>query len=110
MRDFIIRYWVQALFAAVLAAGAAAYRKLSSKLKKQLGDQKSLRDGTQALLRNGIIQQYEKYIARGYVPLYALENILALYKAYHALGGNGAITKLIGELRALPTQEPNMMD
>ena len=30
-----------------------------------------------------------------------------IYKAYHALGGNGTITKLMEEIRELPSREPS---
>ncbi len=89
----------------VVAGIAAAYKHLSKKLKKQICDQKSLRDGTQALLRNAIIRDYDKYMDRGYVPIYARESILSMYDAYHALDGNGTITQLIDELRELPSKE-----
>ena len=32
-----------------------------------------------------------------------MENILDSYGAYHALGGNGTITKMVEELKKLPT-------
>jgi hypothetical protein len=41
-----------------------------------------------------------------WMPLYARENILEMYSAYHDLGGNGAITKLMKELEDLPTHQP----
>jgi Zn/Cd-binding protein ZinT len=39
------------------------------------------------------------------MPLYARENVLEMYNAYHALGGNGAITKLMEEMENLPTHQ-----
>lgn len=104
MQDFILKYWVRALFGVVVAGMAAVCRRLSKKVKKQMCDQKSLRDGTQALLRNEIIRDYDKYMERGYVPIYARESILSMYEAYHALGGNGTITQLIEELKELPSK------
>ena len=105
MRDFIIKYWVEALFGVIAAGLGWAYKKLSKRVQRQVSDQKSLRDGTQALLRNEIIKEYDKYIERGYIPIYAMENVTSLYRAYHALGGNGTITKLMDELKELPTKQ-----
>ena len=105
MREFVIKYWLEVVFGAVAAGLATAYKLLSKKVHKQICDQKSLRDGTQALLRNEIIKEYDKYIERGYIPIYAMENVSSMYEAYHSLGGNGTITKLMEELRELPTKQ-----
>lgn len=68
-------------------------------------DQMAARAGTLALLRSEIIRNYEKYAAKKWIPIYAMENVFELYDAYHALGGNGTITKLVKELEALPSDE-----
>jgi hypothetical protein len=104
--EFIVKYWLETLFGAIAAGMGIACKCLAKKRKKQNDDQKSLRDGTQALLRNQIIKTYEKYIEKGWMPLYARENVLEMYNAYHTLGGNGAITKLMEELENLPTHQP----
>lgn len=66
----------------------------------------NVRNGTRALLRNQIIKSYEKHIGREWMPLYARENVLEMYESYHGLGGNGAITDLVEELRGLPSSPP----
>ena len=90
-----------------LAKGMKAFKVLSKRVQKQLCDQQSLREGTQALLRNEIIKEYDKYMGREWIPIYAMENMNAMYKAYRALGGNGTITKLMEEIRELPSREPS---
>jgi hypothetical protein len=105
MPDWIQKYWVEVIFGGIVALLTALYKKLSSKVHKQLCDSKSVKDGTQALLRNEIIKEYDKYIERGYIPIYAKENVTSMYEAYHALGGNGTITKLMDELKELPTKK-----
>ena len=104
MGEFILEYWMEVLFGLIVAAIVAGYKHLSKKIKKQICDQKSLRDGTQALLRNEIIRAYEKYKEQKWIPIYAMENVLDMYAAYHALEGNGAVTKLIDELKELPSK------
>ena len=106
MREFIIKYWIEVAFGAVAAGLGAAFKVLSKRVHKQLCDQQSLRDGTQALLRNEIIKEYDKYMGREWIPIYAMENMNDMYQAYHALGGNGTITKLMEEIRELPSREP----
>lgn len=106
-KDLFINKWVEIIFGFIAAGLVALYKKLSSKLKKQACDQNALKDGTLALLRNEIIHSYDKYIYRKWIPIYARENVLKLYEAYHQLGGNGAIDKLIEEIEALSSNDPN---
>lgn len=94
MKEFIIQYWKQILFGAIAAGLGISYKRLTSYQK-----------GMRASLRHNIIQEYEKYTAREEIPLYGMENVTEMYDAYHALGGNGAITKLVDELRELPTKK-----
>ena len=71
---------------------------------QRISEQDAVKLGIQALLRDRIIQTYNHYSAKGYCPIYGLENAESMYLQYHALGGNGAITKLLEALRELPTE------
>ena len=70
-----------------------------------LKDQKKERDansrGTMLLLRVQLIEYHDKYMAQGYIPSYAFQNFCEMYEAYHALGGNGMITKMNEEIHEL---------
>lgn len=102
-KTLFINNWVEVIFGLIMAGIIAFYKKLSIKIHKQINDEKAVKNGTLALLRNQIIQNYEKYIDREWIPIYAIENVLELYDAYHTLGGNGTITKLVDELKELPS-------
>lgn len=65
---------------------------------------KAVADGMLACLRADIIGYHDKYTKKGYCPIYAKDAVEKAYKAYHALGGNGTITKLYNNLMALPTE------
>ena len=81
-------------------------RKLIAVYKRQEEQelrQKAVENGMQALLRANIISIYNKYMERGYVPIYERENIDHLYKEYKTLGGNGVVESLIEKLDDLPT-------
>ena len=103
LTDFALHYWIEVVFGIIVTGGTYLYRQLLCKLRTQRADQEALCDGTLALLRSEIIRNYDHYITKGFTPLYAMENVLALYEAYHCLGGNGAITKLVEELKDQPT-------
>lgn len=59
--------------------------------------------GVRSLLRQQIIDVYNHYMDKGYIPIYAMENVNDMYKAYHRLGGNGTCTKIVQELTELPS-------
>ena len=63
----------------------------------------SLYRGVRSLLRKEIIDDYNTYINKEYIPIYALENTLDMYNSYHILGGNGTCTKIVEELKKLPS-------
>ena len=98
--DWIIKYWAQALFGGLIAAVGALYRLLLAERKKR----KALEAGVRAMLRNDIIKLADKYLDAGEIPVYAMETVTAMYDAYHELGGNGTITKLVEAVKRLPTR------
>ena len=97
--------WVgPAISAAALVLVALIEARAARERRKAKG-QNALVDGVQALLRDRIIQAHNHYAEKGYIPVYGMENVLAMYDAYHALGGNGTVTKLVDDLRELPTEK-----
>lgn len=105
MGELIVEYGVEAGWSVFAVALIATCRYLAVKVCRQSKSEKARNDGTLALLRSEIIHSYDKYCAQEWIPLYAVENVLELYGAYSTLGGNGAITKLVEELKALPSQD-----
>lgn len=70
-------------------------------LKKQKKDRDANSKGTMLLLRVQLIEYHDKYMMLGDIPSYAYENFMEMYDAYHALGGNGMITKMMHEIEEL---------
>lgn len=64
--------------------------------------EKALQEGVKSLLRSQLIDYHDKYIERGYCPIYVKETARKSYEAYHELGGNGVITRLYEDLMTLP--------
>lgn len=60
--------------------------------------------GVQAMLRNLMIIAYNKYIARGYAPIYEKENFENMWNQYEALGANGVMSDIHDKFMTLPTQ------
>lgn len=63
-------------------------------LKNQKKDRDANSHGTMLLLRVQLIEYHTKYMREGEIPSYAYENFVEMYDAYHALGGNGMVTKI----------------
>lgn len=70
-------------------------------LKNQKKDRDANSQGTMMLLRVQLIEYHDKYMKLGEIPSYAYENFCEMYTAYHALGGNGMITKMKQEIEEL---------
>lgn len=70
-------------------------------LKRQKKDRSANSKGTMLLLRVQLIEYHDKYIKVGEIPSYAYQNFIEMYEAYHALGGNGMVTKMYEEIESL---------
>lgn len=70
-------------------------------LKNQKKDRDANSKGTMLLLRVQLIEYHDRYMTKGDIPSYAYENFMEMYDAYHALGGNGMITKMKLEIEEL---------
>ena len=70
-------------------------------LQNQKKDRDANSKGTMLLLRVQLIEYRDKYTSLGEIPSYAYENFMEMYEAYHALGGNGMITKMKHEIEEL---------
>ena len=66
---------------------------------------RALVDAVRCLLRAEIIRQNEKWVEKGFAPVYAKQALSKAYKAYHALRGNDVGTALYKEVMALPEQQ-----
>ncbi len=87
---------------ASVVGGAVTYAV--TRLKNGVKREKALGEGVRSLLRSQLIEYHDKYMERGYCPIYVKESVRRSYEAYHDLGGNGVITKLYEDVMALPEE------
>ena len=105
MWDFVVKYWLEVAFGLIVAILTGLYRKLAKQMQREQEKRKAADDGLQALLRDRIVQAYNYYaVSKHCCPIYAKENVNAMYEAYHKLGGNGTITGLVAKIEQLPTE------
>ena len=102
MLDFIIKYWLEALFGAVLAALGVGYKSLANRLKTERQKNQAIEDGLRDLLRIQILDNYERCVAAGNtISVSRKDAIDSAYQSYHALGGNGTITRVHEEIMSM---------
>lgn len=99
MFEWFIQYWSEVAFGLLVPFIIYIYKQL-----------RAYKRGLLELLRHLIIQYYNMYKERGYVPIYVMESVTTIYVAYHALGGNGTGTKLYEELTELPSKKPEPLE
>lgn len=93
MKQFLTQYWLQIIFGGMLGF-------IVKYIKRYVLVERAL----QSLLRDRIVNAYNRAMDKGYCRIYEQENISAMYDEYHKLGGNGTITRLMKEIRMLPTE------
>lgn len=104
MLETLRSYWsIISTIITVVAIPAVGY--LYKKYKHADARQKAVELGVQALLRDRIVQSYYHYEERGWITLHGLENVNAMYKEYHALGGNGTVTALVNTIHELEVRD-----
>lgn len=96
---------VSGVLAFILQTVIRENRELKKKKDEDMTNRdKALENGMVCLLRKNLMDEHEIWTAKGYITSHALENGLAMYKAYKALGGNGMIDHMEDEIQALPVK------
>ena len=95
------------LAVAVLSFVLQSVIRENRRLKKEHEDEykqhwTAIKEGLQCMLRDTLIANHKKYMELGYISTHGLQNWLLMYKAYHALGGNGMIDHMKEEIEELP--------
>lgn len=98
MKEFVIKYWLGVVFSMIITGFGVVIRGIS----KDKEEHKTIKNGLKALLRDRIIQQYDYYINKPFCPIYAIENVNAMFKEFDALGSDETIEGLVKELRGMP--------
>ena len=78
---------------------------LAAIVKYILAQIKGVRMGVKALLRAQMINDYNKWMERGWAPIYARQNFENCWEQYHRLKGpNGVMDDLHDKFMQLPTE------
>ena len=104
---YVAEHWLEWLFAIITGIIAFGYKKISHRLEEEREKNKAIAEGVQALLRENIVGNYNKYLARGCCPIYAKESVKKAYAAYSALGGNDVAEALYKKILEMPEEGEN---
>lgn len=98
-----------------VAAGVLVYIlqlkiKENKELKREREAQKTkheaaIENGMVCILRKHLMDEHEKWMSEKHITPQALENGLAMYAAYKALGGNGMIDHMKDDIQELPIRD-----
>lgn len=109
MKDFIIRYWVEALFGGIIAISMGLIRtfriSIFSKRSSRANCQHAIELGVQSLLRGEIIKLHSEHTTNEFCPIHIKDSVASMYTAYKGLGGNGTVTKMAKEIENLPVEK-----
>ena len=94
-------WWLTWLLGLIGAGILAGFRVLYKRQKDAEKRQEALKNGMQAILRDRILTSYYHYHDKGSITLHGMENVEAMYKSYHGLGGNGTMTHLVEVMRGM---------
>lgn len=102
--DFISAHWIEWLFTLVLGVLSWLFKGLRDQLAEERAKNEAIAEGVQSLLRESIVSNYNRYMDKGYCPIYAKESVKKVYKAYHNLGGNDVATELYHKVLKMPEE------
>lgn len=95
---FIGAHWLEWLFTAVLAVLSWLIKAMREQLAEEKKKNEAIAEGVQSLLRESIVNNYNRYSDKGFCPIYAKESMKKVYQAYHNLGGNDVATELYNKV------------
>lgn len=96
---YIEAHWVEWMFGGALAVFGVVQRSIIKKLQVQRREHDAVKMGVQAILREMIVSNYNKYQDKGYMPIYARESVKKIFEAYTDLGGNDVAHDLYEKMR-----------
>lgn len=109
MEEFIIKYWLEVIFGAILWLIGLRYKKIKKKQEEQEKMQKeqerknqAIERGVQALLRNELIRRFREYKTKGEMSMLDKENMEHMFTEYFNLGGNGLMEEVHEEFLNIP--------
>ena len=111
--EFVVKYWLEAIFGLITLGVTTVWKVSSSKKKKEKEQEKLkeaqreqelqlLKDGVVALLHDRIYAIGEECLLAKEITVDKMDNLQHLFDAYEPLGGNGTGTNMVNRCKGLP--------
>lgn len=101
MWDFVVKYWLEILFAGIVSAVGLVVRLLYKQVKGDRQEQLLIKDGLLAILHDRLYQARNQLIVQDECTVEDMRNLEYLYRSYHALGSNGTGAELYERCKKL---------
>lgn len=95
MLEWLAKYWLEVAFGLMFAGVSAIIKRFWKR-------QRAIEDGVRDILRMQILDNYESVKKAGKISISRKDAIDSAYNSYHALGGNGTITRVHQEIMEMP--------
>lgn len=106
LKEFLIKYWLQTILGAMLAALTTGYARLAKKFKNERRRYQAIESGLTGILRLNIIDTYEKCMSSGgKISITRKDAIGDVYRSYLALRqeeGDDTIRQIYDEIVRMP--------
>lgn len=108
IKDFIIEWWIQAVFGIILTGLTVAVKNIVKGNKKRdqenKKEQEAIKMGIKTMLYYNICKEATDIKNRGKIKREEIRDLEYLLKSYSNLGGNGVAKKLYEECMELPVE------
>ena len=102
MWEWVAKYWLEVLFGLVVTGIGIVQRRLSKRMKEERKRNEAIENGVRDMLRLTILDNYERCKSAGIISVARKDAVDSAYQSYHALGGNGTITRVHEEIMEMP--------
>ena len=102
MWGWLVKYWLEVLFGLVVTGIGIVQRRLSKRMKEERKRNEAIENGVRDMLRLTILDNYERCKSAGIISVARKDAVDSAYQSYHALGGNGTITRVHEEIMEMP--------
>lgn len=102
MWEWICKYWVEVGFGLVVTGFGIVLKSIGRQMKAEKVRNQAIENGVRDMLRLTILDNYERCKQEGKISVARKDAIDSAYNSYHALGGNGTITRVHEEIMEMP--------
>lgn len=102
----VFAFLVELFFKRFLKRHEEALKDAKEAEKRKSDDNTLIKLSLQALLRDRLLMEGERYIEEGWISLAYKENYHNMYSYYHKLGQNGVMSEMYENVMHLPVNPP----